>query len=216
MSQTILGRADHIMKNARGNALDVYYTLYCECIKPSENPWEVLEHILQSGIQAGSDDAPAAIVKEEDLERVRDSYYRLLLETVRVQMNSNISVEEFYKNIYEQVFEGPSFPKEDAERAVLLWLLAEKIPEIPYYQAVNPLKLTDEEYRAAIMRVFLQLQEASHMLNRNFGSRTEETSQLVRIADGIENETDRIVYWAALISMLVQGAAHNAGKKPHI
>lgn len=215
MEQTAQKKAENIMKTAQGNTLDVYYTLYCECIRPSEKPWEVLEFILQSGFQTGTDDAPASIIKEGNRDKIRQSYYKLLREIVRVQMNNDIPVEEFYKNIYEQVFNSTLFPKEDAERAVLLWLLAERIPEIPYYQAIDPLKLTNEEYREAIMRVFQELQQAAHMLNRSFGSRTEETSQLVRIADGIEDKTDQIVYWSAVISMLGRGNTLKQEKKPH-
>lgn len=214
MEQTAQKKAENIMKTAQGNTLDVYYTLYCECIRPNEKPWEVLEFILQSGLQTGTDDAPASIIKERDRDKIRQSYYKLLREIVRVQMNNDIPVEEFYKNIYEQVFHSTLFPKGDAERAVLLWLLAERIPEIPYYQAIDPLKLTNEEYREAVMRVFQELQQAAHMLNRSFGSRTEETSQLVRIADGIEDKTDQIVYWSAVISMLGRDNTPKQGKKP--
>ena len=40
------------------------------------------------------------------------------------------------------------------------------------------------------------------MINRRFDTRTEEASQLVRIAAEIKDETDRVVYWSALLGAL--------------
>lgn len=206
MDHTLLTQLDKILENAQGNTLDICYTLYCEYMLQSENPSEILQHILQCGTPIGTKDAPSAKVSDEVKNRIIKSYYKLLHEIVRLNMNENDPVDEFYKKLYEQIFISNLFPKEDAERAVILWLLIERIPEIPYYQAVNLLKRSDEDYQKAIRRLIPQLHQAVHMLNRHFDSRTEETSQLVRISSEIQDEADRIIYWSALISMMLRAA----------
>lgn len=206
MNHTILDQIDRILKNAQGNTLDICYTLYSEYMSQSENPSEILQHILQCDISIGTKDAPSVKVSDEVKNRISKSYYKLLHEIVRLTMSENDPVDEFYKKLHEQVFVSSLFPKEDAERAVILWLFIEKIPEIPYYQAVNLLKRSDEDYQEAIGRLMPQLHQAVHMLNRHFGTRTEETSQLVRIASEIQDDADRIIYWSALISMMLRAA----------
>ena len=212
MNHTISTQIEKILENAQGNTLDICYTLYCEYMSQSENPSEVLQYILQYGVSIGTQDAPSVKVSDEVINRVSKSYYKLLHEIVRLNMSQNDPVDEFYKKLYEQIFISALFPQEDTERAVILWLLMEKIPEIPYYQAVNLLKKSDEDYQDAIRRLMPKLLQAVHMVNRHFGSRTEETSQLVRIASEIEDETDRIIYWSALISMML-GAAQSKSQE---
>lgn len=202
MDQKILEKIDRILENAQGNPLDIYYTLYCEYLRPSERPSQLLEYIGQKGLLLGAEDAPAAEVSDEVRNSIQRAYYTLLHEIVRLTMAENLPIDGFYEKLFQQIFGSGLFPKGDAERAVLLWLLMERTPEIPYYQAVGLLVRNDGEYREAIKRVESQLHQAVHMLNRHFPSRTEETSQLVRIASEISSEEDRVIYWAVLISMI--------------
>ena len=202
MSEQTLDTLMRILKQAQGNTLDICYTLYNEYVSKAENPSEVLQQILQYEDFIGSQDAPSEIIEDELKDNVFIKYYSLLLETVRFIVRENPTVEVFYHNLYEDVFCASNFPKAENERAVILWMLAEKIPVIPYYEAFDLLKMSNEEYREAVMRIKLHLKQAVHMLNRHFASRTEETSQLVRIASKIENEHDRIVYWSVLLHLL--------------
>lgn len=202
MDKTILEKVNTILKNAQGHVLDICVTLYKEYLAPSEDPAVVLQLILQYDFQVGTSDAPPELVSDETVNRVGGRYYGLLHEIVCILMNENAPVEVFYQKLYEQVFLSPLFPKSDEERAVLLGILLEKIPELPYYQAFDLLQQSNAEYQEAFERLVPQIRQAVHMINRRFGTRTEETSQLVRIASEIESETDRIIYWSALISLL--------------
>ena len=170
-----------------------------------------MQCILQYGDQVGTMDAPPERVSEETVNQVGMTCYNLIHEIVCVLMRKNDSPEVFYRNLYEQVFASKLFPETDEERAVILGILMEKIPEIPYFQAVNPLKQSNEEYQEALVRVAPQIQQAVHMVSRHFDTRTEETSQLVRIASEIGDESDRIVYWSALIGAIKGMSQNGAG-----
>lgn len=197
----IFDKVNTILKTAQGNILDICYALYCECISQSDSPHEVLQQILQYESPVGTKDAPSEKIKDEVKNRISISYYNLLHDIVQLLMGENTPVNEFYQKLYEQIFSLNIFPRGDVERAVILWLLIDNMPEFPYYQAVNLLKKSDAEYREALNRLRPHLNQAVHMLNRHFGSRTEETSQLVRIASEIRDESDQIIYWSALISL---------------
>ncbi len=202
MNTMIKNKVDSILNNAQGNILDICYTLYFEFLKSAEKPAEVLQQILEFDNPIGTQDAPAERIGDEQRDQIGIKYFRLLREIVRLIVNENPSSEEFYQALYEQVFTSSLFPQKDEDRAVILWLLVDKIQEVPYYQAIGLLDKSNEEYRDAITRIKPQLKEAIHMLNRNFNSYTEETSQLVRISSEFEEDSDRIVFWSALLSVI--------------
>lgn len=211
MNNIIFDKVDAILENAQGNTLDICCTLYCEYVSQSENPGAVLQRILQYSDIVGTKDAPSEKVSDEVRNHIGNEYYTLLHEVVRLIMRENVTIDEFYQKLYVRVFESDLFPSGDVEQAVILWLLMEKIPEVPYFQAVNLLEKSDEEYREDVNRIKPRIIQAIHMLNRHFGSYTEETSQLVRIASEIEDESDRIVYWSALISLLTKDSEKELG-----
>ena len=200
MKQIMNDQITAILENAKGNTLDVCYTLYCEYLAEAEDPSEVLQLNLQHGKTIGTADAPSEFIKDELRDEVSKKYYGLLHETVRLIMNENLPVNDFYGKLYDCTFMSPLFPEKKEPRAVLLWLLVDKISEVPYFQAVDLLENSNEEYREAIGRIDPQIRKAIHMLNRHFTSRTEEASQLYRISTEIEDEKDRIVYWSVLFS----------------
>ena len=212
MDKAVLEKVDAILQNAQGHVLDISLTLYSECIAPSKEPETVLQRILQYGAQVGTADAPPEYVSEKTVNRVGSIYYNLLHEMVCALMRENPPVDVFYKGLYEQVFASRWFPVEDEERAVLLGLLIEKIPELPYFQADGLLKRTNEEYQESLEHVWSQVIQAVHMINRRFDTRTEEASQLVRIAAEIKDETDRVVYWSALLGALKSMVRNRMGE----
>ena len=104
--------------------------------------------------------------------------------------------------MYRYVFNGELYPKETSIQSYLLYLLAEKLPGIPYYQTENLLKLSNEEYRVIVDRIHPQIEKAVAMLNRHFKSKTEETSQLYYISQDVASDEERIVYWSVVMSIM--------------
>ena len=202
MSHTAYEQVKNVLENAKGNVLDVFYTLYHEYMESVEDPTAIFAQILQFDSPVGTEDAPSENIDDETRLQTQSVYSKLLMETVHILAQQNEPEEVFYQHLYASVFKSPLFPQDEKVRAVLLWLLSERIPLIPYFQAEGLLEQSNEEYKQAFGRVEDSLKQAVHMLNRQFPSHTEEASQLVRIADNIVDHNDRIVYWAVLIDII--------------
>lgn len=86
----------------------------------------------------------------------------------------------------------------------MLYFLAERIPGIPYFQAVNLLKMPTDEYKAAIQRLNPQIRKIINIYNRRFSTRTEEASQIYEIMDSLENKNDKIVLLAIYTNIIQQ------------
>lgn len=204
MANDYIEKVGEILENARGNPLDIYATLYREYLSDSKNPSAVLQQILQfyaHPVGSEDDDSPEVMSSEQE-RRIKRNYYMLIREIVRVLAMENLPVEEFYEKLYAQIFSSNLFPNSEDVKIVFLKLLGEELPLLPYFQASDLLPMTNEDYQAAAERVDGQVTQALHMLNRNFDSRTEEASQLYRIATEILNKEDQTVYWAMVVSIL--------------
>lgn len=204
MANDYIEKVGEILENARGNPLDIYATLYREYLSGSKNPSAVLQQILQfyaHPVGSEDDDSPEVMSSEQE-RRIKRNYYMLIREIVRVLAMENLPVEEFYEKLYAQIFSSNLFPNSEDVKIVFLKLLGEELPLLPYFQASDLLPMTNEDYQAATERVDGQVTQALHMLNRNFDSRTEEASQLYRIATEILNKEDQTVYWAMVVSIL--------------
>lgn len=203
MQNNIPTKIIYFLENAQGHPLDIYTHIFQENVDAGQEPQKVLQDILQNSfIEVGSDEAPADIMSDAAAQKIKKLYYNLLHEIVRVLAAGNPTVEDFYSQLYQKVFESGLFPENRQVKAVLIQMLANEIPELPYYQADNLLEMTNEEYRKGIDRVKPSLYEAIHMLNRHFESRTKEASQLCRIASELADEADRVIYWSIVIDLL--------------
>ena len=126
-------------------------------------------------------------------------------------VRENLPVEEFYEKLYTQIFSSELFPDDEHVKTVLLRFLAGELPILPYFQASDLLSMTDKDYQAAAERVNDQVTQAVHMLNRNFSSRTEEASQLYRLATEIPSKEDQTMYWSIMVTILKERARHSEG-----
>lgn len=202
MSQEI-EKVQEIMKTAQGNSLDVYYSLLTDYLLKSDDPESLFAVILSTPRMPFSEDpGPSNFIGEAIREEVIEKYAQLLNDTVERQAEDNPNQDDFYKNLYYIVFRSKVFPDDIHTQTVLLYLLSEETVLIPYYQAVNLLIMENDEFHDNIRRLFPQFQQAAHMLNRRFKSRTEEASQLWEISQQLKSEQEQIVYWAVLISMI--------------
>ena len=191
------------IETATGNGFDLYYTLLKEDLLGSDNPEYVFAVILSTPHIANSDNEIVShYIDPSYAEQIREKYDQLLSETVIRQTENNPSPDAFYSKLYNAVFCSGVFPDNIEAQTVLLYILTQEMPLIPYYEAVNLMKMDNAEFRSVLNELLPQLQQAIHMLNRHFGSRTEEASQLLEISKQIETERDQIVYWAGLLSII--------------
>lgn len=208
MADSRIAKVDEIMKTAQGDPLDIYAVLYREYIVNSAKPDAVLQQILQLSTEPigsdDNDDSPQLMSAEQERKIKRD-HFLLVKGILHLLIKENPSVEEFYQKLYRCIFVSDLISNDEQVKIVILRLLAEDCPEIPYFQAMDPLLMDNEDYQAAVERVEGQVVQALHMLNRNFDSRTEEASQLCRLASEISDQRDQVVYWASVFSILKEG-----------
>lgn len=191
-----------ILEEAHGNCTDIYLTLFQECVKTSDTPWQVVRSIIEYQNQVGTDDGSPSQIDPNEYQKTIRLYLNLLHETVRVIAQKNMTEDDFYTCLYRNVFDSDLFPKDDMVQAIFLEILSEKIPELPYTQMQNLLRMSDETFREITAGITPQLNKAIYVLNRHFGSKTEETSQLWEIAKTLEDRDRQIVYWAMVISLI--------------
>lgn len=204
--------SDHIttvneILEAKGNPLDICAVLYQEHLLTSEEPWKVLQQILQFDahpIGSEDDDSPAIMTPEQET-LIKRNYYRLAREITCALARENLPPDEFYEKLYHRIFASDLFPNDEKVKIVLLKILSEDAIEVPYFQAKELLSMGTEDFQAAVERVENHVTQALHMLNRRFDSRTVEASQLCRIASEIADKDDQVVYWAVVISILKGG-----------
>lgn len=193
--QNGMEKAAQICRNASGNKYDIYYALYKDCLLEQEQPEGVLGGML---IEVQScefeEKGEGTYINTAVVKNVRKRYFDLLKAYVRMIAHENYEEDEFYKKLYWGVFESGIFPAKEKEKAVLLYLLAEEIPEIPYFYATNLLQMSNEEYKEAVQRIKPQIDRAIDVLNRHFATRTEEASQIYEIMSQMDAREDRIVF----------------------
>ncbi len=202
-----MGREEQLyrlLETSSGNPLDIHYTLYTEFLAKSETPDEILKIILEYSEDIGNvdDDAPTCILEREVAEY---SFVHLDLINAITQniIDQNLSVEEFYKKLYNNLFVLDILPHGDKDQAILLYILtSQKIRGLPYYCAEDLLMMSDDEYKNIVDSIEEKISLAFYMLNRRFKSKTEEVSQLWNIASSLQSREEQIVFWAVIISII--------------
>lgn len=193
--------------NATGNIYDIYYALYMDFLSEDKtnHPSSVLQKLLEKVSQHEfEDDNNSKYISEEDIEENQHRYLELLSAYIHSIILDNLPESEFYSKIYNVIFQSDLFPQSKKSQAIMLYFLAERIPGIPYFQAVNLLKMPTDEYKAAIQRLNPQIRKIINIYNRRFSTRTEEASQIYEIMDSLENKNDKIVLLAIYTNIIQQ------------
>lgn len=192
-----------LLETSSGNPLDIHFTLYKDFLSKSENPEKLLQIILEYTDEIGNsnDDSPT-LISEKEVSDFLFVYFDLISAITRNIVVQNLSVEDFYKKLYANIFVSDILPHHEKDQAILLYTLNEKIPGIPYHHAEDLVKMDDEQYNQIIDSIEEQLSLAVYMLNRRFRSKTEETSQLWKIAASLESKEQQIVFWAVIINII--------------
>lgn len=85
---------------------------------------------------------------------------------------------------------------------IALKILSERVDVVPYFQVIDTEKISKEEFGSGIRRLTERIQEATHMVQRQYATTPDEAAQLLRIGEGIADRKDRIIFWTVLINAL--------------
>ena len=192
----------YMLENAKGNTLDIYCEVYCVLKKDKDSAPKKLQELLEYPNKFGvNDDASKCVPKnqEEDLKKM---YKKLLVDCTNTLVKDNLPKDEFYQKLWERIFEADVTSPDSKEKGgVCLKILNEEVPLLPYYQAIKPIRMSEEEYAKHVEAIAPKIQESIHMLNRRFEQRTEEASQFYRIIRELDKD-DAVVYLASFLGIL--------------
>jgi len=199
-NQNIDCKLIQFLQESQENVLDVFYDIYEQFLKDSESPQSLLPVIFEFTEIIGSRKEKSKKVSEVVQNKVKQHLSDIKDIAGRIA-KENPPSDVFYANLWKEIFASFSFLQSSEYCAVLLRMLNEDVPVLPYYQAFDLYCMEDSEFKAALERVKSRVVESTHMLNRHFEQKTETISQLCRIANGLSQE-DTYVYWATMISMI--------------
>lgn len=195
------------LERASGNATDVFYSIYTDYFENGDNPEEALRVIIEYSEEIGDtkDENPTKISQQCEA-KIYFEFARIVKATAYRIAEMNLSQEDYYKELYNIIFcsKDKLWPQDKEEKVIALRILAENVPA--YYQVIETESVTKEEFEEGGNRLALKFQEAFYMLeHRRFATTPEETAQVLRIADSIENNKDKIIFWTMILNTLRSG-----------
>ena len=203
-----------ICKKKDCNVIDIYYELYTECLANQRENDKILKKIfIECEKEDYTNEIEPVYITNDEVKEITNTYFNLLDAYVESLLKQNLFEEIFYDKLYNVVFKTDLFSKEKKVKVILLYLLSEKIVGIPYFQAVNLLKMTSEEYKQHIKKLQNQINRTFDIINRNFKSRTEEASQFYEIMSNLQSREDKIVYLSILISVMQKKGSKKLNKE---
>lgn len=196
------------LQEAKGNVLDVFYDVYEQFLKGSQAPQSLLPVIFEFTEEIGTDEDESLKVSDTSQEEVEERLWEIKDIVLKIA-KENQAPDVFYTNLWNDIFASSVSSQNSEQCAVLLRMLNEDVPVLPYYQAFDLCRIEDGDFKASLQRVRSRIVESTHMLNRHFEQKTETISQLCRIANGLSKE-DTYVYWATMISV-IEKSSYRAG-----
>ena len=199
-------RLKNTLKTASGNTTDIFFDLYTDYFENGNESVEALKTILEFPDEIGDreDENPVNIRYGEEC-RIIAEFEEMISGVVDRIAGMNLTKSEFYEKLYSTIFtcDNELFPQTKAEKVIALEILSESVRAVPYYQILDTEKVSKEEFESGIDRLQEYLQEADYMLTcHQFSTTPEEAAQVLRIADGITDRKDQIIFWTVLFNML--------------
>lgn len=197
-----------ILSTATGNTTDIYYTIYEKFFLNCKCPWKELQAVVEHCENVGIEDNNPQKINRERRQNLIRIYGNVLREIVHVLVNENLDLDAFYKKLYTVIFKSGIFPQDSEVQVVLLELMARNLRDLPYYQILDPLVMTNEDFGKAVNEMLPQVRRGMSVISRGLNSNTEIISQLWNIAKQLETDKEKIIFLSAIV-----GIASNNGQR---
>ena len=199
--KTIEEKIIKMLSGSPGNITDIYYAVYEEFFKKKGFSWQELRTVIEYCGIVGSDDKNPARISVEQRQKIINIYGNALQEIVHVLVNENLETDNFYKKLYTVVFKSDIFPQDEIVHTVLLELMARSLRDLPYYPLRQPLVMSEEEFRKAFNEMLPQIRKGISIVNRGLNSNTEIISQLWNIANELDTDKKKIIFFSAMVGL---------------
>lgn len=158
---------------------------------------EIIENKNQ--IANGEKKVPDELSRKIDVLYVK--YFSYLQELVFLLVREYYDRETFYSKLYAKVFRSDLLAKTDNEKWIMLFFLADGIKGLPYYPFKKNIDIQNEEFSEIIDKISDILDSAMSVMETRYSTRTEEVGHLYELAENLENEKEKIVFWTVVIGM---------------
>lgn len=118
---------------------------------------------------------------------------------IKTLVSENNTEEAFYHTLWEKINDPYLFETSNEQTAFLCALWSD--PRIPYFQLEEGSRMDNDEYQAISLKLKPLLKKANYILNTTIEQKTQRASLLMAIADSIDNEREKTVFWAKIITM---------------
>lgn len=109
-----------------------------------------------------------------------------------------VSKESFYEMLWKELCDSLIFHDRLEQAAFLEWLWVN--PCIPYYYLGEGCKMSDEAFCETIKKILPEINQARFLLSAPLAQKTQRASLLIKLADGLCDESEKIVFWACVVS----------------
>ncbi|MBP3195664.1 MAG: hypothetical protein J6N21_01490 [Butyrivibrio sp.] len=193
--------------------VDAYVFLYKKLLSArNEKDYLVLQQIIENSHFSFDKEAVSSELEEKTMI-LGAKYFGFMQEYVHLIARDNPCQEAFYQQIYNEFFCSDLFKLSDMEYGIILFFLSRSVRGLPYYQAVDTVKMSDEQFSETADAIRPELNKAYYMLDDRFDSLTEEASQLYNISEKIEDKNKVIVFWASVIGRIRKTSEKGDGSK---
>lgn len=136
--------------------------------------------------------------------KITEDIYSLANRVVANLVRQRLSEESFYDSLWEKISDGTLLPDKQAQISFLtrLWL----DPRIPYYQVGEGCTMDDDEFSRIRDQVWPVIKKAFFILAIPFSQKTQRMSLIMELADGLENDREKAVFWAGIMTRLAESS----------
>lgn len=132
-------------------------------------------------------------------ERVSE-LVRLIDTLLEKQVKKRVTEETFYAELWERIWDDIVLPTHEDRTAFLQILWADF--RIPYFQIDEGVSLSEEEFKSIVDKINPSLQKGQFIMYANIPNKTQRASLLIDVANGLDGDVERIVFWGVLIGSL--------------
>ncbi len=135
-------------------------------------------------------------VDRQTCKRLREMEKALVQELIFQDAEENYFYDELWRRLSDTLLVSSSAQK----AAFLNWLWLD--PCIPYYQLGLGITMDEEMYSDIVEQLYPQRRKLVFVLNVGYPQRTQKVSILMKLADELSDDKQRIVFWSLVLGRL--------------
>lgn len=129
-------------------------------------------------------------------KRIREMESQIVKELIFQDVSESVFYEEIWKRISDKLLVSDSYQK--SLFLLRLWL----DPRIPYYQLGLGVRMDNETYKEYVQQVDLSYKKMLFASNVGYPQKTQKASIIMKIAEELPDQKQRIVFWALTLGRL--------------